>query len=41
MSLSLISIHGSREGPDNHPLCILVLTIISIHGSREGPDGLA
>ncbi|EEP28818.1 hypothetical protein GCWU000342_00160 [Shuttleworthella satelles DSM 14600] len=33
-----ISIHGSREGPDNKDHVVPVHDRISIHGSREGPD---
>ena len=34
----LISIHGSRVGPDFHPLSTSNDGFISIHGSRVGPD---
>ncbi|EEP28820.1 hypothetical protein GCWU000342_00162 [Shuttleworthella satelles DSM 14600] len=37
-ALEIISIHGSREGPDRLRTVLMIPSTISIHGSREGPD---
>ncbi|EEP28816.1 hypothetical protein GCWU000342_00158 [Shuttleworthella satelles DSM 14600] len=39
--LAEISIHGSREGPDEPAARLARSHSISIHGSREGPDALS